>query len=201
MQHILLAQALETAVNQVLKLEGDIETLMQPLVGRSLSVEVTDWRFKLLLVGKPQGFHVYVNAENQADVMLSGDLFALLSLVKSDQPQAILSGQKVSVSGDTSVLQAFSLFAKQLNLDWQQALSNIIGDIPAHLLSQPLKRALQYLQQNHQSHYQDLRDYLQQECRLLPCREEVEDFFEDIQQLRQDIDRLALKVECMATKG
>lgn len=195
MQHVLLAQALETVINQTLKLEADLDKLIQPLIGHSLAIEMTDWCFKILLIGQPQGFNVYINSQNQAEVTLCGDLLALLSLVQTDQPQAILSGQTIDIQGDTAVLQAFSLFAKQVNLDWQQALSAIIGDIPAHLLSWPLKQAQQYLRHNQQCHYQDWRDYFQQECRLLPCREEMEDFFDDIQQLQQDLDRLALKIQ------
>ena len=195
MSYALLSQAITVGLNQLLKLEADLPVFLQPLQGHSLCAQITDWSLNILVVAHAQGFDVHVNTDNQAEVTLAAPLLDWLALLRSDHATEILSRQTFDISGDTAVLQAFDLFAKQLNLDWEQTLAMLIGNVPAHLMTQPFRQIQQCLKQQDHLLREDIRDYLQQESRLLPCREELEDFFADIQTLRQDIDRLERQIQ------
>jgi ubiquinone biosynthesis protein UbiJ len=46
---------------------------------------------------------------------------------------------------------------------------------------------------------QDLTEYLQEESKHLPPRQEVEDFFTDISELRDDVERLEIKINSAET--
>ena len=57
------------------------------------------------------------------------------------------------------------------------------------------REAKQFHQKAFKSSVQDLSEYLTEEAKLLPSKQEVEDFYEDTRNLKIDIERLEARVK------
>lgn len=75
-------------------------------------------------------------------------------------------------------------------VDWEERLSQWIGDIPAHQLF----KLVRFLSQRGQAFNQNWVDYLQEEVRYLPTRIEVECFFQEVKQLEREVRELEQKI-------
>ncbi len=69
-----------------------------------------------------------------------------------------------------------------------------MGDPLEHQLMKSGHGVIDLRKKHHQRSIADITDFFQEESHLLPPREEVEDFFEDVRDLTDAVDRLAAKV-------
>jgi ubiquinone biosynthesis protein UbiJ len=197
----MLASAVEKTLNGYLNLDPELPSLMEPLQGKTLKVIVEDWGLTLFLAPHAKGFRIYLKANMEACVSLSGRLAELLEFALSKHPQALVSSGKIKQSGDIHILQAYQKFIEQSEIDWEGLLAKVIGGPAAFELCKAAKKARAWQMENVSSTRQDLSEYLQEECRLLPGREEIEDHIEDIAKLREDVDRLEARLSGLSSKS
>lgn len=189
-----IAIAIETVINQALKLEPERELLLQDLQAKTLAVEISDWRLDFCFVAEANRIRVYSQESAAGAVILRGKLIDLLRLGLSAHPQAILAEDSVSMQGDLEVLQAYQHFMQRLQLDWEGLLGKYIGLTAVHEIVKPIKKFAAWQKNNAKSTCQDLTEYLQEEFRLLPPREEIEDFYADSRAFRSDLERLEARI-------
>jgi ubiquinone biosynthesis protein UbiJ len=108
----------------------------------------------------------------------------------SDQ---LFSGD-VEISGDTQLAQHFSHFMNTLEIDWEEQLSKLTGDVVAHEVGNLLRGFSEWGQDQLTTSRLNLQEYLTEELRLLPSRCEVEEFLADVDTLRDDLDRLDARI-------
>ena len=120
-----------------------------------------------------------------------------LDLVRAsvkEQGHAQLFAGNVRVDGDTGVAQRFSDALGGLDIDWEEQLSKLTGDVFAHELGRGLRGARRESERVGRSMRDNLSEYLTEEARVLPHRYEVEDFIVDVDALRDDADRLEARI-------
>jgi ubiquinone biosynthesis protein UbiJ len=192
--HSALASIAEKLINSYLALDPETPRLLEPLQGKTLKVEISDWSLSVLLAPNPKGFSVYINSENEAAGQISGRLFDVLEFAFSDHPQSLVSSGRVKQAGDIHVLQAYQAFIENSQVDWEGLLAKVIGDAAAFEICKTGKKAKAWHANACDSSCQDFAEFLQEEKRVIPPREEVEDFYEDIAKLREDVERLEARI-------
>jgi len=193
----ILSQLIESTLNGVLKLDLDHETLVRNLKGKTLQVDLNGWPFSLTFVPMKNRFSVWVNAAQEADVIVSGTVVNLIRLGLTDEPNKLIHEKLVSVDGNMNVLQQYQRLMKQLNFDWEGWLGRIVGPSAAHEVMRPMKKAKEWHKNSCRSTQKDITEYLQEEKKLLPPREMVEDFYDDLSELQLAIDRLEAKIKTL----
>ncbi len=104
---------------------------------------------------------------------------------------ALFSGQ-VEIEGDTALAQRFGDFMAGLEIDWEEQLSRLTGDYVAHAVGTRLRAAGRWGQGSLATLGQDLKEYLQEEGRLLPTRYELDQFLAAVDRLRDArVERLS----------
>ena len=106
------------------------------------------------------------------------------------EQQSLLTSGKVVMTGDVVIAEHLKQIMAKMEMDWEEKLSHLIGDIAAHQVGNIFRSANQWRKSTIESTEQNVTEYLQEEIRLLPPREEIDDFFDDIDLIRNDIDRL-----------
>jgi ubiquinone biosynthesis protein UbiJ len=81
-----------------------------------------------------------------------------------------------------------------LDIDWEEHLSHLTGDIVAHKMGNLVRGIFSWGKQTTKILSQDAAEYLQEESRELPNRREVDAFLKNIDILRSDVDRLEMRV-------
>jgi len=84
---------------------------------------------------------------------------------------------------------------KRADLDWEELLSRYTGDVIAHQIGNLARSLTRWSKDAGARLGQDLAEYLLFESALLPPRLEVETFLDAVDQLRNDVDRLAARLQ------
>ncbi len=205
---VALIAAIETALNQYIKMDTAATTKLASLAGKVIAIELQGWDFTLYLLPDAQGIQVMSAYAGEADTTIKGTPVALFNMSKGESTAAALREQNISIEGDLELGQQFNQFFKQLDIDWEeqlaQAFSKITTESNADLLAHKLGRAADGFQQwqseAKQTLEKNIAEYLQQESKILPQAEEIEPFFSAVDTLRNDVDRLEARIERLQAK-
>jgi ubiquinone biosynthesis accessory factor UbiJ len=188
-------RALESAVNHWIGLDPDNRARMAALENRCIGVEFTWPGLQLFLYPGSDGIRISGRHEGAADTTLHGSPLALARLgLGGDIGKTLFSGD-VTISGDVETGQAFKAILDDMDIDWEEHLSRLTGDVFAHQLGNTARRAVRVLHHGRVTLEQDVGEYLREELRVLPARIEVQNFTADVARLRTDTDRLAARIK------
>jgi len=191
----LLTGILETALNQYLSLDEDAGLFLQPLAGKVIAITIEPFQETLYLCPAEDKIQVLEQFLGDVDTQLTGSLtaFGLLGL-NAHSMQSVLDGQ-IKISGDTRVGQQFQQLFKNLDIDMEESLSKITGDVIAHKIGNLFRSGKSWTQQSIETFRQNLEEFLQEETRDLPAKPEAEIFYRQVDELRSDFDRLQARID------
>lgn len=120
-----------------------------------------------------------------------------LPLMAQDRERAF---SYVKIEGDADLANAISQVGQGLRWDAEHDLSKLVGDIAATRLVAGAKATVAALQATHQKLSENLAEYFLEEKPLLVRPHEVSDFTNDVTKLRDDLERLAKRIERIESK-
>jgi ubiquinone biosynthesis protein UbiJ len=106
----------------------------------------------------------------------------------------------VHIEGDTAVAQALSDALAALDVDWEEQLAQVLGDPVANQIGRALRSAQEWGDRTSHAVRANLKEYLEEESRLLPSRYELDEFLDQVDDLRDDVDRLAERIRRLADR-
>jgi ubiquinone biosynthesis protein UbiJ len=112
----------------------------------------------------------------------------------SDTAGTLFSGE-VEITGDIETGQAFRAILDGMDIDWEEQVSRVTGDVVAHQLGNLARKAGAWLRHGGQTLEQDIGEYLQEESRVLPSRIEIENFIADVGMTAMAVERLEARLQ------
>lgn len=204
--HTVMASGLQAALNNVLALDPELAEGLAELEGSVLEVHFKGIERRLQLYPSDSGVTVIVVDEERdhvavaADVVISGPPFTLLRLLASMESVNGVLPPGVSISGELQLVQKLTALAQRTNIDWEEWLSKLFGDSVAHELGRGIRGFALWASTASETFTSDIGEYLREERRLSPTRLETEDFFNYVDQTRDDVERLEHRIARLETR-
>lgn len=191
----LAIEGLEQAINRILTLDPAACGRLAALHGRVIRIALRGTGIELNFVPGHDGrLQLLGSIEGETDCTLSGSPVDLIRASDQTEGAAQLFAGHVSIDGDTGIAQRFSEALAGIDIDWEEQLSRLTGDIAAHEIGRGVRVAQREGARIGRSARDSLSEYLTEEARLLPHALEVEDFLTDVDTLRDDVERLAARI-------
>jgi ubiquinone biosynthesis accessory factor UbiJ len=187
----MLTATIENVLNRGLPRSPRAQQLCAELTGRSVAVEIRE--ITRLLVESTGSSLRITRGDAGADAEIVGGPFGLLGL-SGDAPEAVLQRGDVEIRGDAELAQKFRELALLLRPDLEEALSDLISDVPAHQVGRFARMALGWTRRAAVTTVENLAEYLGHERRDLVPRNEGEQFLKGVDGLREDVDRLEARI-------
>jgi ubiquinone biosynthesis protein UbiJ len=196
---------LEDATNRFLRLDPDTLKRLGDIEGKviSLRIQNADNNDGPVLYFFPSegGLQMRSEYDGQADVTIAGNPPAFMRLLMGARAQGAFANGQMQISGDLELGQRFQRVLKKLDIDWEELLSQYVGDVVAHKFGNIVRGISDWRRQAHATLRDDTREFLQEEVRLLPRAEHVEAFLGEIDGLRAAVDRLEKRIQRLQGAG
>ena len=192
----LLSNVIQYALNQYLKLDPEVPKQLAKFSGKTVKVEFNGLPLYLYFHFEATEIRVAKQYSQQADTIIRGTPLALLGLGLSTGVQKakhLFSGD-VEIKGDVELGQELQKILDNMDIDWEEHLAVITGDVIAHQVGNVVRSTVNWGQESKQAMQKNLTDYLQEEINLMPTREALDDFFQEVDQLRHATDRIEVRV-------
>ncbi|MFU8797947.1 MAG: SCP2 domain-containing protein [Gammaproteobacteria bacterium] len=171
---------LEALINTYLRLDPDNFERLKELSGKIIAIESQG--HTIYFAPGAEGIKILSAIGTVPDTTIRGTLIALLKQ------------ENLSIEGDTEIAQRLRDILNTMDIDWEEQLSHIIGDIPAHQVGNFARQGNKALK----SLRQTSTEYLQEEARCVPPPEEVQDFMQDVDDIRDAVERLEARINVLA---
>lgn len=173
--------------------------LCEELDGKIIAVRVRDTALVMYFTIHDRQVGLSTDSDTDPDVIITGSLLTLASLAAS----AEASGNKVQLdlTGDLESAQRFQRLLQFARPDVEEQLSTIVGDTAAHQIGEAARNVARWGAEVRDTMQANVREYLQEERRDLPSRYEVERLAGNIDTLRDDVERLSVRIDRLLAKS
>ena len=161
------------------------------LAGRCIAVEATDLGTELCLRPEVDGIAVTLEAAVAPDVRISAPAIDLLRMVRGGGTSA----PRLVITGDAELAQRVRALFRRVRFDPDERLAALVGDIPAHQLGRAFRGVAAFGRDTVRSLTEMAGEYLQYETRALPTKVEVATFVAEVDTLRDDVERAAVRLD------
>lgn len=191
---------LDTAINRYLRLDPETLARISQLDARCIAIELRGLDLTLYALPHSNGITITDHYEETPDTTLNGTPIGLTRVGLGHNKERALFSGAVEISGNIETGRAFQNILEGMDIDWEEQLSHLTGDMVAHHVGNVVRHAGELFRQGSATAQQNTTEYLQEELRVLPARIEIENFCADVTQLAMAADRLAARVTRLANR-
>lgn len=192
---------LQIAVNRYLDYDPEVPTQLAKMQGKVVALHFKPLELSLYIIMTRDGLDIRDAFDGEVDTVISGSPLALAMLGLQESSTSSLFSGGVTIDGDTELGSQFQAFLENIEVDWEEPLSQITGDVVANQLGNLVREVSGWMQQTTKTNALNVSEYFREEERMLPSRFEVNQFKTDVDELRLSVDRLEARVQrLMASK-
>ncbi len=162
---------------------------LQPFSGRAVCFKVPPFSAAITVLEDGGLAMAGETAEPEATVTIP--LPIALRLLANDEAAHTL----VALEGDTELAAALAKVLRQMRWDYEEDLSQLIGDIPSHQLAKFGRNTVSGVKRQTLNVAQMVSEYWQEEQPLIAKKRHVENFVKEVDTLREDVERLEKRLE------
>ncbi|MEX0915706.1 MAG: SCP2 sterol-binding domain-containing protein [Wenzhouxiangellaceae bacterium] len=189
----MMAAAIEFVLARAASLDADPATKLEPLSGRWLKFVLEGLNIDLWLTADGERMRVRAepeDAELKPDTEIAGAPGALLAMALP----GFGTSDGVRIEGDARLAQQFQQAVKALDPDIEKGLTDYFGDLLGPQMYRVVAEALDFARQTTRTGGDQVSRWLREESRFVPAPGEWREFRDDVDSLREAVDRLESRV-------
>lgn len=194
------AAALEVLLNRYLALDPEAAAGLSALAGKCIALEMQGLGVTLYLCLSDTGVRLTRGLESAPDATVSGAPFTLLRMLLVADPSALVFAGDVTIAGDNGLVQRFRNLVRGADVDWEEQLAKLMGDPLAHALGNRMRDLGRWGRSSADTLLADLAELFTEEAGIVPQRAEVGEFLDQVDVLRDDVERLQQRVRRLAVQ-
>lgn len=196
----LAGRALEAALNRALALDPDTADGLRPLDGSRVALRLDAPPLALQLTVREGRFEVGpVEEAGEPDLAVRTTLSGLLSQLPMLRRSGAPPSGRMRIEGDAELARTLQGMARRFDPDWQQPFAAVFGDVLGVQIAQALATALRQAGSFGAELAHSAAEYVVEESRDVVGRDELEAFFEDVDALRDGVERLSIRMQRLRT--
>ena len=186
---------LQKAINHALALDESMPTKIEALHGKSLEIIISPLNVNFFMCFAHHELLLLAEHDGDADAIIRSSPLGLirLSLLPASKVRSLFN-DNIRISGDVELGQQVKKLFDEIDIDWEGHLAQFTGDVVAYQVGSIFRQGLAFKRQLSESLRHDITEYVQEELRVFPPREEINDFFNDIDELSLQVERVAALV-------
>jgi ubiquinone biosynthesis accessory factor UbiJ len=194
-------KALQIAINQAAKLDEQMPLKLQSLEDKVLELIISPLNVNFFILFKAGEIHLLDHWENGADTVIHSNPIGLirLSLLPASKARSLFN-DKIRMTGDTELGQKVKQLFDEMDIDWEGHLAHFTGDVVAHQIGSFVRKGFAFKKQFNESMKHNLTEYLQEELRVVPSLNELEDFFAKVDELSLNVERLQAHINQLLSR-
>ena len=174
--------------------------LCAKLDGTVIAVRVSNTALAAWFIAREEELELRTDYDGEPDVLISGSLLTLARMAGESGLGALRDGS-LEPTGDAHRAEQFQRMLAFAKPDFEEELSNMVGDTAAHRVGEMVRGIGKWGRDARSTMGANIREYLQEESRDTPSRYEVERFTEQVGALRDDVERLAARIDRLRGKN
>jgi ubiquinone biosynthesis protein UbiJ len=189
-----LGRLLEAALNRALALDDATRAQLSALEGRRVGIELLGTPLSLAVTVQEGLLSVGPHWQGTGNLNLRAAPGSLLAFALRRGDDAPLPPGKVEISGDADLARRLEKLLRGFRPDIEEAFAKTFGDVIGVPIARALQSAFSWSRESAEAFARDSADFLRDESRDLIAPAEMDQFLDDVDALRDRVERLAARV-------
>jgi len=187
---------IEQAINKIILMDSEFPTQLASIQEKAIAIHLTDINLCLyLFIDSGNRIQLMSRFDGDVDATIRGSSLALTRMGLSDRPNDLVLRGEVTLEGDVHLAKKVSDLMAAFEIDWEEHLSKVTGDIVAHQVGNVARELFSWGKHTFNTLTQDMADYVVYEKSYVPTQHEIADFVAAVDVLRNDVDRMTAKIQ------
>jgi ubiquinone biosynthesis protein UbiJ len=189
-----LGRLLEAVLNRALSLDEPTRAQLGTLEGRRVGIELTGTPLALAIEMHEGRLRVGPHWQTAGNLNLRAAPGSLLAFALRRGDESLVPPGKVDISGDAELARRLEKLLRGFRPDIEEAFAKTFGDVIGVPLARALHAAFDWSRESAEALARDTADFLRDESRDLIAPAEMDQFLDDVDGLRDRVERLAARV-------
>ena len=194
----------EELLNRVLAKDPHLQSQLVKFAGKSLQINVHPPGIMVTALLEKSRIRLLSTEAELLDIQItasiSGNVSQLLPLILEKRDNRPLSNPALAITGDASFIQELHASLSSLDIDWEDYLAPLLGNLITNELSHISDDIRNWSKQASVNMRRNVNEYLTEEGRIFPKKEQLDDFSEELDYLKIRIDRVNAKASILNQK-
>lgn len=188
--NILLAQALETALNRAIHLDLEEGAALKAMPTSVIALQIDPLKAPFYCLLNASQISVQTHLNGAADATIQGGVSDCLGLAKENPNLS-----HFQLSGDTDLAERFLKSLASIEIDWEEHLASLTGDLIAFKIGHGVRSYFSLKRRQRDYVEQTIKEYLQFEIEAVPTKSQVQHFNQDVEQLSQQLEQIEARIK------
>ncbi|HVT33436.1 MAG TPA: SCP2 sterol-binding domain-containing protein [Rhodanobacteraceae bacterium] len=193
-----LGRALESVLNRLVDLDPETRLALRELDGRAITLSFRDTPFAMRIAVAGDRLTIGPAFEGDSGLRVAASPFALLGLALASGRNEGVTPGKIEIAGDADLARRVERIASRFAPDFDEAFARAFGDVAGFRIARALRSALAGTRNASRAFARDAATFLTEESRDLVAKVEIEEFLDEVDQLRERADRVEARVRRVA---
>jgi ubiquinone biosynthesis accessory factor UbiJ len=185
---------IEKLINKALSLDEETLYALGQLNDKAIAFEFINTNLTVFLFPSESGLTIHTSYEAKPDVLIKGSPTNFMMMMASSKQATAGLPTDMQVIGDIGLAQGFQKIMQNIEIDFEEPLSKWVGDTMAYQIGKFARSTSRFAANTARTLAVDLSEYLRFEIEMLPDDLLVEEYCNEIDLLREDVDRFAQRV-------
>ena len=194
----------EELLNRVLAKDPHLQSQLVKFAGKSLQINVHPPDIMVTALLEKGRIRLLSTEAELLDIQITasitGNVGQLLPLILEKRDNRPLSNPALAITGDASFIQELHASLSSLDIDWEDYLAPLLGNLITNELSHISNDIRNWSKQASVNMRRNVNEYLTEEERIFPKKEQLDDFSEELDYLKIRIDRINAKASILDQK-
>ena len=191
---LIILPALEKLINAALQSDSDALAKIAILQNQVIEINCTDWKIRFFIVCTNSELQFEKKYSGAAHTIITGTLTNFLQIFMKGADTKSIFEHPIEITGNTHNMTVLRDTFKNIDLDLEEKLSHMVGDVLAHKICFHVKETKKTLRNTAKKVGLQAEEYIYFEGKNLPTRKQVEKLYEDIGTLRNDVERAEQRI-------
>lgn len=182
----------EKVLNKMLTWDRQSLKLLAPLQDRVLCVVLPVLNLPVYATLRGEAFVLAPEHEEAADLTVKVKPGFIIERLTG--AEAGVGSRNLQIEGDVACASALKAFIEGYDIDFEARLASVFGDYLGHHMSQAGKGVAEYVGTMREHCREDVKSFLQDERSVLAPSKGISYFYDQVDVLRSDVDRLEARI-------
>lgn len=189
-----LFNSFELMFNNILLDNPDLFDEIQEYKGSVLYIELLNTKTHLTITIVEKGIEISEEHASNPDLIIRATPFELLNYFKLANQKTAHGSGKIEISGNISLAQRLQTIIVRLSIDWEEILSELIGDELSHSFGFIIKKISKNVRYAKKEFLYNVAEYIKYENDVIIKADKLNLMNRSIDQLRDDVERLNFRI-------
>lgn len=193
-------QTLQFAIQQAIGLDPNVSHQLLSLNYKIIEVVVLPLHVHFYMVIEHGTIYLKSQVSQSPDTIIHSSPLGLirLSILPASKTRSLFNDD-IQISGDIGLGQDLKRIFDSMQIDWEGHLAFFTGDVVAHHVGKIFKKSKELGKQYAHHLKKNTQDYLVHDLKTVPSKQELEQFYADVDELRLRSERISAHLHYLMT--